>query len=290
MSKKLESISKLRNVCQSPYWDPKGPLSETFNRLTYYKISIYFTWMFLHTIITPNQVTLLGLIVGLLGCVFITLPSYLPIIGVILFQFWTIFDMVDGEIARYKNICSLSGAFFDRLNTTIVESYFILALSYSVYLKLSDWRVFIFGSFALIATLLLKIIFSYLHIAALEPILHRKHSEMFDHEKLNNFKNAQFLRDYLEGRPSSLFFKLAEFLIGYGVYIGLYCAVMLDVLLNYSLPILSFNINFSYFYLICLGTILPIGIIYLIIYMIKNQAPEWMYFSIIQNFKQGKIK
>jgi hypothetical protein len=65
---------------------------------------------------------------------------------------------------------------------------------------------------------------------------------------------------------------------------------MLDVLLNYSLSILSFNINFSYFYLIGLGTILPIGIIYLIRYMIKNQAPEWMYFSIIQNLKQGKIK
>jgi len=279
---KLGSISKLREICQSPYMDPKGPLSEAFNRMTYYKVSIYFTWFFLHTNITPNQVTLLSLSAGLLGCVLITLPSYYPILGVILFQFWIIFDMVDGEIARYRDVCSLTGAFFDRLNTAIVEAGIFSSLSYALYLEFQDTRSFIFGLSASISILLLKIIFSYLHIAALEPILHKKHTEMFKKYKKTDLKEIGFLFDYLSAQPSSIFIRIAELLIGYGLYNSMYVVVTIDSIFSLPFSLFSFKLNLSYLYLISVGVILPIAFIFLTIYLIRHNAPEGMYFRIIQ--------
>ena len=282
---KLSSIKELRKICQNPYMDPEGPLSEAFSRKTYYKISIYFTWLLLHTNITPNQVTLLSLLVGVAGCIMLSIPGYYPILGVFLLQIWFILDIVDGEIARYRNTCSLTGAFFDRLNTAIIEAGMISSLSYKVYLTFNDARCFIFGFFALISILLLKIIFSYLHVAALEPILHRKHAEMFKKYKEINLWKIRLLHDYLSSKPSSNFIRIAELLIGHGLYISMYIAVAIDSVLNYSFSVLFFKLNLSYLYLLSVGVILPFALIFLITYLIRNNAPEGMYFEILKNFR-----
>lgn len=282
---KISSIKELRKICQGAYMDVEGPLSEAFNRLTYYKVSIYFTWLFLHTSITPNQVTLLSLLAGFSGCILLTFPGYFPILGVILFQFWIIFDMVDGEIARYKNICSLTGAFFDRLNTAVVEACIFSFLSYSLYLTFGDIRVFIFGLSASISILLLKIIFSYLHIAALEPILHKKHTEMFRKYKKTDLKEVGLLHDYLSAKPSSNFMRIAELLVGYGLYNSMYVVVTFDSIFGLSFSLFSFSLNLSYLYLIFVGVVLPIALIFLVYYMVSNNAPEGMYFKILENLK-----
>ena len=279
---KPSSISELREVCQSPYMDPEGPLSEAFNRLTYYKVSIYFTWIFLHTNITPNQVTLLSLLVGLLGCVLLSLPSYYPVLGVVLFQLWLIWDMVDGEIARYRNICSLAGAFFDRLNTAVVEACIFWSLSYALYSKFGDVRCFILGFSASISILLVKIVFSYLHVAALEPILHQKHTKMFKKYKKTDLKEIGLLDDYLSAKPSSNFMRISELLIGYGLYVSMFVAVTIDSIFNISFSFFSFELNLSYLYLLSVGIALPAALIFLVIYLIRNNAPEGMYFEILQ--------
>lgn len=287
---KICSVSELRKICHSFYMDPKGPLSEAVSRKTYYKISIYFTWIFLHTNVTPNQVTLLSLLAGLVGCVMLSLPAYYPILGVILFQFWHVLDMVDGEIARYKDICSLTGAFFDRLNTAIVEACMYSSLAYSLYLKFGDVRSFIFGFSASISILLLKIIFSYLHVAAIEPILHQKHSKMFKKIKETDLKDIGLLSDYLSARPSSNFMRIAELLIGYGLYFGMFMAVIVDSIFCPSISLFSFKLNLSYLYLMSVGVALPFAFLFLTIYVIRNKAPEGIYFEIIRTLSNTRNK
>lgn len=293
---KLPSINELRRVCQSPYMDPNGPLSEAFSRKTYYKVSIYFTWLFLHTNITPNKVTLISFLLGMIASFFIALPGYYPVIGVILYQFWFIFDIVDGEIARYRKLSSLTGAFIDRLNAAVTEASMIAALVYRTYIQLLDNRIIIFGILSIISILILKIIFAYLHIAALEPILHKKHAQMFKKLYKTELKNAKFLYEYLSGRPRSTFMRISELLIGHGLHFGLYTSIIIDVLLynvyriktyiTINIPsMFSLNLNLSYLYILAVGNILPIALVFLVAHLVKNKAAEGMFYQILEFLK-----
>ena len=274
--KDVPSIAELKKICQRFYQDPKGPLSEAFSRHTYLKVSIYVSWLFLHTNISPNQVTFISLITGLTGCYFLTLPGWYPIIGVILFNLAYIFDIVDGDIARFRKICSLSGAFFDRLTTAIFDPLMYAALAYGVYLKLGAFPVLAFGFSAAISLLLFKTVNGYLHIAVLEPIMHKKHTEMFQLEKTSQ-KADGVVSTFFEYRSTTPFLRYSEFVLGFGLSIALYCAVLLDSTLSLTFTFMSITLNLSYLYLIVTGICLPIVWIVSAAYIIKNKMPEQLY-------------
>ena len=284
-TKKIDSISNLRKICQSPYMDPEGPLSEAFKRKTYYKISIYFTWLFLHTKLSPTRITLISIIVGLTACALVPMPYLFPIIGVILFQIWYILDMVDGDVARYRNTCSLSGAFVDRLNSAIIEPLTFVFLSFAIFQRFQDSRVFLFGFSAALSILLLKIVFSYLHIAILEPKLHNKHMEMFTDLSHSSSHDPKWVTDYLKGRPSSPLLKIAELLLGHGLQISFYSSIIIDTITRFSIPFFSFNLNLSYVYLMLSGILLQIVWIVTAIYTVKNKAAEKLYASLFSGEK-----
>jgi phosphatidylglycerophosphate synthase len=271
----LPSINELKNICQKFYKDPNGPLSETFSRYTYHKITIYISWLFLHTKISPNQVSLMSLITGLAGCIFLTLPGLYPIIGIILFNLTYILDIVDGDIARFRKICSLSGAFFDRLTTAIIDPLAYLALAYAVYSRIGDINVFFFGVSAAFSLLLFKTVNGYLHLAVLEPVMHKKHSEMFNLQ--DKSPKDDVVTTFFDYRPSNFFFKISEFILGFGLYLGLYFVVLMDSLFNFSFSLFSNLINFSYIFLIITGVCLPIVCMGSITYIIKQKIPEQLY-------------
>ncbi len=282
-SDKLPSIRELKNICQRFYADPNGPLSEKFSKHTYHKITIYFSWLFLHTNITPNQMTLLSLMTGLVACFFLTQPGLYPVIAVILLNMVYIFDIIDGDIARYRKICSLNGAFFDRLTTAIIDPLSYLALTYAVYISTGSKASIIFGFSAAFSLLLFKTINGYLHLAVLEPIMHKKHAEMFTfdtsvQESSEGSQKAEaVVSTFFDYRSSSKLFKISEFLLGFGLYLSLYAVVIIDSFFDITFTFLATTLNFSYLFLIFTGVCLPIVCVVSAGYIIKNKVPELLY-------------
>jgi len=113
-----KEIIEIRNKVQKP-WHQEEYFAWFFIR----RYSIYISLLISrYTQITPNQLTVLGILFGVasgLSFSFGTKESL--IIGVIFYFITYTLDCVDGEVARLKNMKSKSGAWFD------------LGLRYSLY-------------------------------------------------------------------------------------------------------------------------------------------------------------
>ena len=73
-------------------------------------ISYYPSWLFLRLGISANKVTVIGSIIGVIGCVFLAFNGYWQAItGAILVNIRFLFDVIDGNIARCTNSCSKYG-------------------------------------------------------------------------------------------------------------------------------------------------------------------------------------
>jgi len=108
------------------------------------KISPYITRFFLQHNISANQVSTLSIIIGVLANITFTFGDYyLMFLGCFLYQFWNIFDLVDGEIARITNIKTAAGKYLETINMPITECGFITCLGIGLSKILTD-RSFIF--------------------------------------------------------------------------------------------------------------------------------------------------
>ena len=149
-SKKLWklSIKELRSVCQ-----PKEKLQSTddtwFTRLVSRRFSIYFTKLFLLLNVSPNQITVLMIIFGIIGSILFSFPSIvLACLAFISFQIWTYLDCSDGEVARITKKTSLLGPYLDRVNHYIADILIFLSLGIKAYI-ISDDMLFIILGFIL---------------------------------------------------------------------------------------------------------------------------------------------
>ncbi len=107
----------------------------------YRPISKPMTRALLHTSITPNQVTVIVGIIGLIGCYLTALPGQAMLIwGAFLVFFSGILDGCDGEIARLKLTSSPLGAWLDTIVDEITSVAYFIAIGYHTYrLHPHDW-------------------------------------------------------------------------------------------------------------------------------------------------------
>lgn len=72
---------------------------------------------FLYTSITPNTVTIVSIIfvIASFVCFTVATTSSMRLLGLFLLFLWAVFDGIDGNIARYKNLKSTSGDLLDTL-------------------------------------------------------------------------------------------------------------------------------------------------------------------------------
>ena len=90
------------------------------------ELGIYLAKLHLHTTITPNHLTITGLFSGLIGVGLLTFPNYLIVgIGYLLIFLFGVIDYTDGVIARYKNIASEKGKYYDDLGHFIPPLIFL---------------------------------------------------------------------------------------------------------------------------------------------------------------------
>jgi hypothetical protein len=127
-------IRRARQVAQEPKINQKD--ESWYGKYFVRHFSIYITYVFVKLKIPANLVTILMGLAGLSGTLcLISLNLFYNILGAVLWQFWFIFDCVDGEVARLRNQSSMLGIYLDDLTHIVVNPTFGLALGLHVCLE-----------------------------------------------------------------------------------------------------------------------------------------------------------
>jgi len=115
-------------------------------------ISFLLNKIFIRTKITPNQITILSMVVGLTGAFLLSTGIHLYlIIAAILIQLAYSLDCCDGDIARYKKLHSRRGSWLDFVSDEIKNSFFILGLSMGIFAQTKQISAFFFGIIAMMS-------------------------------------------------------------------------------------------------------------------------------------------
>jgi len=84
--------------------------------------------------ISANQTTLIGLIVGIIGCVFLAFGSYwAAITGAALVNIAFLLDVMDGNVARYSNSPTKYGDYLDRMASAFITPLMFITVGVGVF-------------------------------------------------------------------------------------------------------------------------------------------------------------
>lgn len=123
----MEEFKQLNKTCQKPDYKKIG---NWYVRNIIRDSCVPATYFLLKTPITANQITLLSLVLGILGCVmFLIVPKAYFVYLAFFLQLSYYFDHVDGQIARSKKQVSLSGIVLDIISHYIIFASIIAALT-----------------------------------------------------------------------------------------------------------------------------------------------------------------
>ena len=124
------SEAKLTSALSEQTAANDGFLARHFDR----RISRFFSKRLSHSRITPNQITLCGVAIGLMGAFLLSQPGYWSqLIGALLFLFCVIVDGVDGEVARLKLQETRFGHYLDIITDNLVHVAIFTAIALGLY-------------------------------------------------------------------------------------------------------------------------------------------------------------
>lgn len=124
-------LDELRRVCQPPATMDRRSGEHWLARLWLRRLSLRLTALLVRTSVTPNQLTVLMIAVGLLAAVAAALPGFgwaLAAAALVLGYF--LLDLCDGEVARWKGMTSLVGVYLDRVGHYVVEAALLVAYGF----------------------------------------------------------------------------------------------------------------------------------------------------------------
>jgi phosphatidylglycerophosphate synthase len=123
------SVAELRAVAQPEAIFARNSGEHWAGRLYMRKVSPYATRLVLRTPLTPNGVTWLMMVVGVVAAFVLSLPGLAAAAGcLLLIQFQLLLDCVDGEMARWLNQRSPVGVYVDQLAHHLTETALPIAL------------------------------------------------------------------------------------------------------------------------------------------------------------------
>ncbi len=133
----------------------RGSLDGMVDRYLNRKLSGWFSRLFLRLRCSPNVITVLSMVIGLMGAACFAMGSYpLGLLGAALFQFAVILDCCDGEVARLTFAESRFGEALDIMADNVVHMAIFAGVAWGVYqggLRPSSPLPLIVGSIAIVA-------------------------------------------------------------------------------------------------------------------------------------------
>ncbi|MFC6169396.1 CDP-alcohol phosphatidyltransferase family protein [Loigolactobacillus jiayinensis] len=108
-------------------------------------LSNLLTWLFLKLRLSANQATFISTIVGFLGAIIVIFAEtpMSTVIGLIILNFWIVFDCIDGNIARTTHTSSKLGMYLDGISGYCYVSLLYTALGVNVY---KNYKLIIFNN------------------------------------------------------------------------------------------------------------------------------------------------
>lgn len=123
------TLEALRQVAQPPEHIARYNAEHWAGALYIRHLSIHVTRALLPTHITPNGVTWLMILVGVLGAFALPLPAlWGPATAVVAMQVQILLDCSDGEVARWRQRFSPAGIYLDRVGHYLTEATIPFAL------------------------------------------------------------------------------------------------------------------------------------------------------------------
>ncbi|NEA39454.1 CDP-alcohol phosphatidyltransferase family protein [Streptomyces sp. SID11385] len=117
------SVAELRPVVHPAGVKDRRSGEHWAGRLYMREISLRIDRYLVNTKVTPNQLTYLMTIFGVLACPALLWPG-VPgaVLGAVMAQLYLLFDCVDGELARWKKQYSLQGVWLDRVGAYLADA------------------------------------------------------------------------------------------------------------------------------------------------------------------------
>lgn len=114
----------------------KRPNAIINNRIHWFssKFSTFFSFIFINLGFSADAVTILFLLTGILGATNIENG----VLSYVLWRLHIIFDMSDGDIARFNESYSKRGQYWDRLNHAIINPLFCLLIGNNLFSIYND--------------------------------------------------------------------------------------------------------------------------------------------------------
>jgi phosphatidylglycerophosphate synthase len=132
-------VKGIQKICWDINWQSGEYKNDMMNWERIYftrKISIWITYFLRNSAISPNQVTALWVLLGIIGGFLLLFNLYWVSIFAffLLFLSW-ILDNVDGELARHKKQYSIAGNFLDMVGHEIIPPVIFCCLTFSAVLQ-----------------------------------------------------------------------------------------------------------------------------------------------------------
>lgn len=117
------SIAELRPVVHPPGVKDRRSGEHWAGRLYMREISLRIDRHLVNTRVTPNQLTYVMTVAGVLAAPALLVPG-IPgaLLGVLAVQLYLLLDCVDGEVARWKKQFSLGGVYLDRVGAYLCDA------------------------------------------------------------------------------------------------------------------------------------------------------------------------
>jgi phosphatidylglycerophosphate synthase len=190
--------------------------SPIIDRYIIRKISGFITWLLVKTPVTPNQVTIISLILGIASAAFFSHGAHTYTIIAGLFYFIsTVFDQCDGEVARHKQMTSDFGKTFDIIVDSIVNATITIGITIAIYKTNGSGLSIIAGLLAMtgiVISLLLTTYFS-----------HENNNNTGTKEMLDRLNNKDFF--YIIMLASVIFNQMIWFLLIMAIGTNIYWIV-----------------------------------------------------------------
>ncbi len=149
-------LSKAEHILFRSLQDVKGSMDGFIDRYVNRKFSRLLSRFFIKLGFSPNAITLLSLVIGLIGAACFARGSYhLGMIGALLFQFAVLIDCCDGEVARLTFAESRLGQALDLVSDNIVHMAVFAGIAWGTYLE-NPWDFpslpLLLGALAVVST------------------------------------------------------------------------------------------------------------------------------------------
>ncbi len=126
-----------------------GPVAGYLNR----PLSRFLTRYLVGTSLTPNQISLLSMVLSCLGALAFAMGGYAALaLGGMVAQLASIVDGCDGEVARLKRMNSDFGGWFDAVLDRYADAFLLFGLTWHVYLQNSSHAALAIGFAAIVGS------------------------------------------------------------------------------------------------------------------------------------------